>query len=111
MSGWMGWVDWGEGCRPASTEALDDNMKPIGIPGEASWPSGKADEYYFVTVRCSSPSGRTSPPGFAPTLPCHKGPCHKRCRRSSMCLALGAASLIHKAIRSLVAPVRPVPDP
>ncbi|KAK9827983.1 hypothetical protein WJX81_005140 [Elliptochloris bilobata] len=36
--------------RPASTEALDDKVKPIGIPGEASWPSGKADEYYFVTV-------------------------------------------------------------
>lgn len=36
---------------PASTEALDDKVKPIGIPGEAAWPSGKADEYYFVTVR------------------------------------------------------------
>ena len=35
---------------PASTEALDDKVKPIGIPGEAAWPSGKADEYYFVTV-------------------------------------------------------------
>ena len=39
---------------PASTEALDDNVKPIGIPGEAAWPSGKADEYYFVTARAAA---------------------------------------------------------
>ena len=36
--------------RPASTDALDIN-KPIGIPGMADWPSGQADQYYFVTVR------------------------------------------------------------
>ncbi len=36
--------------RPASTDALDIN-KPIGIPGAADWPSGQADQYYFVTVR------------------------------------------------------------
>ncbi|BDA44406.1 probable mitogen-activated protein kinase kinase kinase 11 at C-terminar half [Coccomyxa sp. Obi] len=35
--------------RPASTDALDNN-KPIGIPGFAEWPSGQADQYYFVTV-------------------------------------------------------------
>ena len=39
---------------PASTEALDDRVKPIGIPGEAAWPSGKADEYYFVTARAAA---------------------------------------------------------
>ena len=37
--------------RPASTDAFDIN-KPIGIPGAADWPSGQADQYYFVTVRC-----------------------------------------------------------
>jgi hypothetical protein len=39
-------------CRPASTDALDNN-KPIGIPGFADWPSHQADQYYFVTVSTS----------------------------------------------------------
>ncbi len=54
--------------RPASTEALDEKVRAIGIPGEASWPAGKADEYYFVTVR-GCLQGAHAPPHPPPGLP------------------------------------------
>ena len=66
--------------RPASTDALDIN-KPIGIPGMADWPSGQADQYYFVTVRpCMPPPSRPPLPfcGLVACKPTSKCRCTKR---------------------------------
>ena len=42
-------------CRPAGTEALDQDMPAITIPGKAGWgDASDADSLYFITIQAAT---------------------------------------------------------